>query len=178
MDQGSQGEPSHSSQQADFRSEGGQEEMTDVQDESEAYAKLVDAVQPDSEPTLDPRELEDVLNRNKRGSRWVTNTDVNIGDALYPTVRNGHLYVVNKAGNTGATEPTWGTSMGGITTVGTATVLEYGVDSASVFNLRGAIRDAWNLKLAKASEYNEGDEKAVYDHIKEQCDRYALVTVS
>ena len=51
---------------------------------------------------------------------WVASTAVALGYTVEPTVDNTYRYVVTTAGTTGATEPTWPTTIGSSVTSGTA----------------------------------------------------------
>ena len=46
-------------------------------------------------------------------SKWKANTTYGSGSYVYPTRPNGYAYKVTTAGTSGATEPTWPTSVGG-----------------------------------------------------------------
>ena len=52
---------------------------------------------------------------------WTASTVTTLGTPRSPTVANGHAYDCTTAGTTGATEPTWTTTVGGTTTDGTVT---------------------------------------------------------
>lgn len=150
--------------------------MTDDQDRDATLEKLELTAQPDVEPTLSIGDLDAILDRNQRASRWVTVTAYSIGDVILPTVRNGHQYLVTESGTSGATEPTWLTADGSSVTDGTVELEESGTDYASVYDLRGAIRECWELKAAKASEYisssDSGNEQMIFEHCQQMVQRY------
>lgn len=147
--------------------------MTDAEDKEAALEKLETLAQPDVEPTIS-NELEEILDRHKRASRWVTATALVYGDIILPTVRNGHVYRVITAGTT-TTEPTWPTTDESTVTVG-AEFEEAGTDYENVYDLRGALRECWELKMAKASEFissqDSGSEQMIYEQCMRMAERY------
>lgn len=54
-------------------------------------------------------------------SGWLASTAYVLDDSVIPTTPNGYRYVVTTAGTSSASEPTWGTVLGGTTTDGTVT---------------------------------------------------------
>jgi len=61
---------------------------------------------------------------------WSLSTDYSIGDWAVPTVSNGYKYKVTvDSGSSGATEPVWGTTVGGTTVDGGITWTCYEIDS-------------------------------------------------
>lgn len=50
---------------------------------------------------------------------WQASTSYNVGDRVKPTTFNGFTYVCVEAGTSGSSEPTWGTTLWGLTTDGT-----------------------------------------------------------
>lgn len=158
--------------------------MSDAADFTAAFKELKRRAQADAEPvltygdgtTIDPtKDLDAILVNNKRGVRWSTVTYV-YGDVVYPTVRNGHRYMVITAG-TAVTEPTWPTDPESSITSG-AEFQEIGPDSGSVYDIRGAIREAWELKMERAAELNEGDEKTIFDHCQEMANSFATPMIA
>lgn len=151
--------------------------MTDAQDRAATLVTLLVQAQPTVEPTLTTTptsgEVDVILDRNKRGSRWSATAYV-YGDVVFPTVRNGHRYMVTLAG-TAVTEPTWPTEPGSTITSG-AEFEEIGSDFASVYDLRSALRECWEAKAAKASEFistqDSGSEQMIFDHCQRQVERY------
>jgi hypothetical protein len=53
--------------------------------------------------------------------RWTASTAWVVGDVVAPTTLNGYFYRCSSAGTGGASEPTWGTTVGGNTTDSGAT---------------------------------------------------------
>lgn len=151
--------------------------LTDAQDRADTLEKLEIKAQLNVEPTLSGAEVEDILDNNKRGLRWITGLVVVVGDVLLPTVRNGHRYPVTEGGTLGATEPTWPTTEGSSVTDGLVEMEEGGPDYASAYDLRGAIRECWELKAAKASEYissqDSGSEQMIFEHCVKMVDSYS-----
>lgn len=151
--------------------------MTDAEDRTTSLARLIVLAQPTVEPTLTTTptsgEVDVILDRNKRGSRWAATSYV-YGDIVFPTVRNGHRYMVTLAGTT-VSEPTWPTGSGSKITSG-AEFEEIGSDYASVYDLRGALRECWEAKAAKASEFissqDSGSEQMIFDHCQTMIQKY------
>lgn len=52
---------------------------------------------------------------------WTTTTYYAVNRVIKPTIQNGYCYIVTSAGLTAGTEPTWNTTIDGITTDGTVT---------------------------------------------------------
>lgn len=151
--------------------------MTDAEDRTASLARLIVLAQPTVEPTLTTTptsgEVDVILDRNKRGSRWSAIAYV-YGDVVFPTVRNGHRYMVTLAG-TAVTEPTWPTDSGSSITSG-AEFEEIGSDFASVYDLRSALRECWETKAAKASEFissqDSGSEQMIFEHCQQMIRQY------
>jgi hypothetical protein len=157
-----------------------------VSDFSTAFAELVDACQPDSDPVLTKgdgvtadvtKELDRILERNKTGT-WAVGATVVYGQKVLPTSSNGHVYQAKQAGTTGSAEPSWGTA--DYSRVGDGTVVweESGSHSGSPYNMRAAIHGAFALKLAKADEYTGTDEARIREHLEKQLRRYAPVGIA
>ena len=158
--------------------------MSDATDRTAALARLTLLVQPTVEPTLTTTpttgEVDVILDSHKIGSRWVTATALNIGDVIFPTVRNGHRYEVITAGTT-TTEPVWPTSSVSTITLG-AEFQEIGPDSANVYDVRAAARECWELKAAKATEFissqDSGSEQMIFDHCVSMAQKYMTPMVA
>jgi hypothetical protein len=73
------------------------------------------------------------LSNNQRV--WAGLTGYRVGDIVTPTVRNGRTYRVTVAGATGASQPTWPTTNGGIVTNGSVTFQETGVTGSTSFSV-------------------------------------------
>lgn len=143
--------------------------MSDATDKDTALDDLARMVQIDVEPIIEASELEEILDKHKRASRWVTATALVYGDVVMPTVRNGHRYMVTEAGTT-ATEPTWPTIQSDSVTGG-ATFQEAGNDYDNVYDVRGAAREVWEMKRAKAAEMVNNPVSGGEAQIFENCDR-------
>ena len=87
---------------------------------------------------------------------WEPSTDYVVGDVIQPTVRNGRWYRCCVAGTSSATEPTWPRYPYGYYYFGSGST-EPKFDDAGpdwngrLYDIRGAIHDAWSLKASKAS---------------------------
>jgi hypothetical protein len=148
--------------------------VTDAEDKDLALDKLEDLVQPDAEPTLSVFELEAILDRNQRASRWTASVELTVGNVIAPSVPNGHIYRVIEGGIAGATEPAWPTGSDDALVDGAVTLVEAGMGFESVFDLRGAVQDAWALKAAKAAESLTKDgENVIFEHCDSMARRYA-----
>jgi hypothetical protein len=146
--------------------------MTDAEDREIALERLASFAAPDVEPTLSVDELEDILDQSARGTRWNDATDFAVGTVVIPTANNGHVYVVTVGGTTGATEPTWPESMGGTVVDNEVEFEEAGLYYySSLYDVRGALRKAWELKAAKASELISSADSGSEQMIFQQCQR-------
>ena len=145
--------------------------MTDSEDRDISLDRLAKFAAPDMEPTLTETELEDILDASIRGTRWVTVTALNYGDVIFPTERMGNIFKVVTAGTTGATEPTWDSTT---ITDGTVEMEVYGSDYESVYDVRAALRKAWELKAAKASELISSSDSGSEQMIFQQCQRMIM----
>ena len=154
-----------------------------------AYEQLRLFAQPDAEPTLSPDELRTILTAQKRADVWTASTSYVVGDAILPTVGNGHRYICTQAGTSGATEPVWSKAMGAIASDGTSDpVLRWKEDGPAfknVYNVRAAIHQAWIVKAGKASvavDVNQqvGGLKAsqIYDHCMKMAKSFAPMEIS
>lgn len=151
--------------------------MTDAEDLQASYDLLCRKVQPDNEPTLAPPDLEDILERHRRGQRWAAEGSLVYGTVIKPNIRNGHVYTVIAPGDSGDSEPDWPTTRFSTVVDGDVTLQEAGEDFDSIYDMRGALREVWETRMAMTAEYNEGDEAKIYEHCKEQAQRYATVIV-
>lgn len=146
--------------------------------------------QPSLEPKLDdPGDLEAVLDARKRADTWAAATAYTYGQVVLPTVRNGHRYRCVQAGTSGATEPVWLKSQGEQQSDGTSSPVltweEAGPDFDNVYDIRGAIHDAWMLKAVKASLSVDMSQQVggiqasqVYDHCVEMARKFAPVDIA
>jgi hypothetical protein len=143
---------------------------------TDALAAVKRACAPATDPALDDAEIDAILGDTATATVWTANTAVSYGQFLVPTVPQGHLYRVTFSGTTDATEPSWLTapawypppslfaSWGWLTASpfvaspwlyglkdGTAAVCDFGQFGGELYDVRAAIRAAWLLKAAKAS---------------------------
>ena len=146
------------------------------------------SVQPDAQPALEPDELEAILDRTRRAQTWEPNKVLTTGTYVQPTVRNGLKYKVAKSGTTGATEPPWPTKpthwsasiAGRQITDNTVTFEEAGDEFRNVYNVRAAKREAWNVKMSKASQYPQTagvDMSKIFEQCRAMRDSYESVLV-
>jgi hypothetical protein len=124
-------------------------------------------------PTLSDTEVGTLVDQTARWSgSWAASTPYVFGDAVIPTIPNGHVYRCVNAGRSGTAEPDWtayatvdsrlaltvpywstwngfyGSS--GIVSDGTVTWAEAGPASEQ-YSVRDATHQAWLLKASKAS---------------------------
>lgn len=153
--------------------------------------KLVrDRVQPDTEPELTAGEIALEVDRAQLASVRQENTPYKIGDVVVPEIRNGHAYQCVQPGTSGGALAyrDWPTITGVHKVDGNSDPqlvwLECGHDrfngsifgaENNVYDIDGAARECWKLKMRRASEMvNVGSTayKQLYDHCKEQADTF------
>lgn len=159
-----------------------------MSDFSEAFAEVKRVVQPDVDPTLtygdgttpDPEmELDSIILASLRATAWASGAAVKYGDVIVPTVGNGRKYRVTTAGALGLTEPSsWPDYDYGSVASGTATLEEDGRFVGSVYDVRAAVRGAFELKLSKAAEYTGADESRMVERLERMAARYAPVGIA
>jgi hypothetical protein len=140
----------------------------------------------------DLSELEKILDDNLLATVWLPNHDYEVGEHVYPTSRNGHKYIVEKAGTSDATEPTfWPISEGnsrsqmwnqlGDIVNGSVTFREDGVELEVGYDMDGASRQAWDKKCAKASEFVSTpgiDMAKIFDRCMKMRDRFESMVIA
>lgn len=158
--------------------------------EAEARADLEDMVAAAVFPTLDADQITRLLRGARRvddngrlpseDTEWEPATVYAVGDVIVPTVRNGHAYRVTDAGTSGATEPTWPTTEGGVVTLDG---VEYTEDSGTVwvgtYELNSAASKGWRIKAGLVSNRhsfgsNQGNynPEQVHQHCMAMADHY------
>ena len=97
--------------------------------------------------------LPEIAAKRKLAQVWEPSTAYVVGDVIQPTVRNGHWYKCYRAGTSDTTEPVWSTrTYSRYTETDTVIWEECGSDwKGKLYDVRGAIHDAWSLKASKAS---------------------------
>lgn len=166
---------------------------SDATDRARAVSLLNDWAQADTAPTLTPSEIESILERHKVASTWTTSTAYGIGTRLLPPTRNGYWYRVVQPGTSQSAARTyteWPTALGSQLGDGTSTpvlILEVaGPDhlfrsepsdpaSVNVYDVRGAARECWQLKMVKASHFMDAGDLAfsqVYEHCKQAMNHF------
>jgi hypothetical protein len=132
----------------------------------------------ESLPCLTEVELGEVLDANARAIVWATATVVVPGQLLVPPVAswNGRLYRVIEGGAIPATAPTWPTMRAAYIDQQVSSspiVLEdNGPAFPELYDLRGAMGDAWLLKCQRAAvqhDYSGGGGKTNASQIFEHC---------
>lgn len=91
------------------------------------WAKVESLGQSDSEFAMIGGDLTKPIGTNKKTVHpdgvvavvWVASTTFTLGQVIKPTVDNGFVYKITKGGQTGVTQPTWNTVIGGTLTDGT-----------------------------------------------------------
>jgi hypothetical protein len=153
---------------------------------SDAFAEVSRRVQPDAEPVLTKgdgetpdraSELDAILLSTLRPV-WIAGHTYGYGDEVVLPARNGHRYRCVIAGTSDSTQPAFSTVQGGTTSDNGVVWLEVGVDYSSPYDTRRAIRECWEAKLAKASEYEGGSESAIYQNCAAQVKRFAPVGIA
>lgn len=160
--------------------------MADNEQREAALRELTRLVQPYTvEPLLEKEELLEILDspKVKRASTWSANRAVSVGEFLAPTVDNGYRYPVTKAGTTGSTEPTWAipsTLSVRTTPDNTVTFGEGQHLPRSLYDMRQACYEAWDLRCTKSSHYMSApgaDMASIHERCKLMRDRYEAVLV-
>lgn len=168
--------------------------MSDASDYAAAFRELKRFAQPDSDPVLtygdgvgaDPEmELDSILLEAKRAMTWATETAYVVGEIVMPTARNGHRYRVTQGGTSGATEPTWPTSLYGTVTSGSGspalTFEEAGSEYSNVYDVRAAKKAVAALKKTKAAHFvgmGQVQFQQLFDHWERIEKQYRGVGVS
>lgn len=154
----------------------------DATDRAKALTVLMEWAQIEVAPVLEQSDIEAILDRCKRASTWTSLTAYNPGNVILPTVRTGHRYRCVVGGTSGATEPftgsvvTWPTTAGAKVYDGTTLVWqEDGPEYRSLYDLRQAAYECWDLKTRKATQFIQAGDlnmQMVYSHCKEQRDSF------
>lgn len=135
-------------------------------DYTDALAELTDMVAAATDPALSTAELRRLLRvaqvRDADGNDpdtyavWTAATAQGIGRLVTPTARNGYAYKATVAGTSGASEPTWPTTIGQTVVDGTATWTCHEVaawtPSYDRMGLNLAAAEGWRRKAAKLSD--------------------------
>ncbi len=89
-------------------------------------------------------------------TEWIASTARALNDLRVPRARNGYVYRVTVAGTSGATEPTWPTTIGATVVDGGVTWIAHATAPwAWTWNLRAAAAEGWRWKAAKiAAEFD------------------------
>ena len=159
-----------------------------MSDFSDAYAEVSRAVRPDDDPTLthgdgdepdEAMELDKIILESARGKVWSAGLVVKYGDVILPTVGNGRKYKVITPGTLGGTEPpSWPDYDFGRVESGTVTLEEAGFFSGNVYDVRGAIYEALEAKIAKSAEYQGDEERRIHQNLVERQKRYRPVGIA
>jgi hypothetical protein len=133
---------------------------------SAAYAKVVGACLPDDAPTLThgdgitpdtEQEVDRIIITAQRATIWSAGLPVRVGQLIIPTVPNGIIYEVTNSGITGAVEPVWFTGYQpwfptSRTVYDNGVIFRgYGDDSAGIYDVREACKQACLLKARRAA---------------------------
>lgn len=95
---------------------------------------------------------------------WEASTDYAVDEVAEPVVRNGYRYAVTTAGTTGATEPTWGTTVDGTTNDGTVVWTNIGL---AAFGMWDAVFDQWNNEAAMLAGAGSNDTAQTWTTLTE-----------
>lgn len=156
--------------------------------EAAALLELTRLAYADSCPALSLDEQRDILARYRRATVWATGTAYAIGARIVPTAanRNGHHFIAVRYTATatdqmsGATEPTWTATTAAEYTDNHIVWREAGWDwDGALWDLSGAVRQAWLTKAAKASVTSDtrvGDlsirSSQLFDHCMAMAKQY------
>lgn len=148
----------------------------------QALRWLSDATQADLEPVLSTSELTNLLavcriadedgNLPDAFDGWVASEAYAVGERVVPVPRNGYVYRVVTAGQSGVSAPTWSTTIDASVTDGTVTwTVEDTADwvptySATTINKSAAA--GWRMKADKLSEGETFSGDGFSDHPEER----------
>lgn len=129
--------------------------------ETEVRALIESMTAWDTAPALSSVEVTRLVRRSRRADRfgiqldlhpeWAASTAYAVGDKVYPTVRNGHVYEVTVAGTSDTSEPTWPLA-DDATVVDGATFAEAGADPwLGTYDVNAAAAEGWRWKAAKVA---------------------------
>lgn len=102
-----------------------------------------------ADPALDAPDIEACLDKARVAGVWEASTAYSYGDKVVPASPKGRYYRCVTPGTSGATEPTFPAYDYGQVTDGDCVWEEAGAFS-SLYDLRRACYEAWNMKAAKA----------------------------
>lgn len=167
---------------------------TDAEDWDTALTILEEYAEVYSAPTLGvPDEVEPILNRCKRATRWSASTAYTVGQIVIPEERNGYSYIVRQPGTSQSASKDytdWPTSNGERFSEGTSDPLlvmevhgsdepflanPYDPQNPNVYDLKKAIYEVWALKARKAVQFMDaGDLKfeQVWQHCKQMMETF------
>lgn len=152
----------------------------------EALTKLARDCQASVYPSLDSTELSGILDSCIDWVAWAASTAVVEGDRRKFV---GRVYRCVYAGTTGTTEPNpplYCRKTGNPVLDGTAKWIDCGPVAASPYNLRGAIRAAFELKMAKVAAESvdvkdadaESKRSQLLKNLETMANRYRTLSVS
>ena len=135
-------------------------------DYTDALAELTDMVAAATDPALSTAELRRLLryaqvadsdgNTPDTYATWAAATAQAINRVVVPTIRNGYAYKATTAGTSGASEPTWPTTIGNTVADGTVTwtCLETALWTPSYdrMALNLAAAEGWRIKAGRLSD--------------------------
>ena len=163
-----------------------------MMNESQAIARVKLQAAAGVYPLLTDDEVSACLAIHQRGLVWQAETIYNVGDKILPTVPTGFIYVCQRNGESLTTEPSWPAYSSGSVYVGYRfTEGDSGLLWAvaghappQMWDVRGAVREAWMLKAAKCSaDLNISDRNAkierqkVYDNCISMANKFVPVFV-
>jgi hypothetical protein len=128
--------------------------------------------------TMDSTALGDTTNARiyygryrKLYNQWKASTAYVVGDYIVPTTANGRCYRCKTAGTSGATQPTWGTTLEGDTSDGSVvwTCKEYFSISEAFYPIlclgaSGYALEEYGRRILNS--FNDGGPKAASDYMK------------
>jgi hypothetical protein len=138
------------------------------QDKQAALARLRLLAAYDVPPKLTDPELIQILEARQIGDYWKPGTVYAPGAKVIPATANGRIYKAVSGGTSGQVEPNWSAVSYDRFTDGTVTWQEAGAALSGVFDLEGAVYDAWGIKEGRASVLFATDhsQQQVFDHCR------------
>ncbi len=155
---------------------------TDSEDRDAAYDILEEWAQASVAPILSPTDLDLILERHKRATRWSATTAYGVGQLMIPPTRNGRVYRCIQPGTSTDSRsylefPTSGIAWGDGTSdpillwedCGPDFVLSYDMDAShvNVYDIISAAKECWKMKRRKTTQFIQAGDlnfQQVHEH--------------